>query len=160
MRSSFKVMMAVAALGLSLSACAGDARTAELGKFSGIWHPTSGTTIVSCPRTAATTSPVTQNVVWSTGVSSDLERSDSDMSCTIRANVFEATATGRSAPCTITADGVSITATYTDYAFVVAPDGQTAREDLTLSLIKTGPGPADSVTCAGHQSASYQKVED
>jgi hypothetical protein len=82
------------------------------------------------------------------------------MSCIVRANVFEATATGSSAPCTITADGVSLTATYTDYAFVVAPDGQTAREDLTLSLIKKGPAGGDSVMCVGHQSASYQKVEN
>ena len=50
MRTSFKMMTAVACLGGALAACGGGGEAAEIAKFTGTWSQLSGTTNMVCPE--------------------------------------------------------------------------------------------------------------
>jgi hypothetical protein len=157
MRSNLNLILAIAAFGLSLSACGGETAN-DMGKFTGTWHATSGTQTVTCQGWTPPTLPVVDNVTWSRGVSSDLILLVPDSSCVIQADAAGSTATGGSAPCffLFTDTGETLPGTVTSYTFVVAPDGKTAQENATVAYLVTQGG--SNTTCTGTETASYQKI--
>jgi hypothetical protein len=155
MRTSFKMMTAAACLGGALTACGGGGDEAEMAKFTGTWSAVSGTTTLSCPDGTIAT-PVSGQVQWSKGVSTDLVQSSPP--CVIDANVLGSTATGTGPACTFDdAAGNTDTLTVTSYTFVVAPDGQTAEENGAGSVLANAPNGATE-TCTMSETASYQRL--
>ena len=84
MRHTIKMLGLVFAL--ALSACAGEDRD-NLKRFVGTWRATSGTITTICPGYAPFTDPVSGNLVWSSGVSSDLVSTDPNGACAMMAEV-------------------------------------------------------------------------
>jgi hypothetical protein len=143
------------ALGLSLPACGGgDDR--EISRFAGTWNATSGTLTLTCPGERDTWS-VTGTVRWDKGRSSDLVQATPP--CLVDADVTGSTASGTGAACSYD-DGVGGTYTMTrpSYTFVLAPDGRTAEESSSGTLVDTNAGV--TVTCIFSETASYAKRED
>jgi hypothetical protein len=157
MHTSIKTTTLVAALGLALAACGGSGgQDQEIARFTGTWNATSGTMVVTCPGENDTWS-VTGNVRWDKGLASDLIQATPP--CIVNADVIGSTAAGAGQACSYD-DGVGGTATLTrpSYTFVLAPDGRTARENASGTIVDANGG--GSVTCTISETASYTKLAD
>jgi hypothetical protein len=142
---------------LALSACGGEGRD-NLGRFVGTWRPTSGTTTRICPGYQPFTDPVGANLVWSSGVSSDLISTDPTSACAIMADVNGATASAAPGQACTAPDGQGsfTTLTFDGYTFVISADGRTATENMSGHVTYVIEGA--SLVCSFNQSASYQKI--
>ncbi len=148
--------LALAVLGLLLQACGGSSGGGS-SRFTGTWHPISGTVTTSCPGFAPDTSSVTDNITWSNGVSNDLVQTDPSTSCVLNADITGSTASGSGPACTIPdGNGGNLTITITAYTFALAADGQTAQENGSGTAVDNVGGA--SVTCTISETASYQKI--
>jgi len=154
MRNAITMLGLVSAM--SLSACGGD-KGDDLGRFVGTWSATSGNYNVVCPGYAPDTYPVSGNVVWNTGVSSDLVVTDTG-GCAITADVRGSTASGDPGKSCTSPDGVGglQTITLASYTFVIAPDGRTATENASGNITDVAAGV--SIVCTFNENASYQKI--
>jgi hypothetical protein len=142
---------------LGLTACGGGAGDeTELTRFTGTWSIVSGTVTEVCPGLGSSTTPLTGNVVWSRGLSSDLVQSSPSSSCVINADVRGTTASGSGPPCVVTVENGSVTLTVTGYTFVISADGRTAQENQSATAVINGNG--GSLTCTLNATASYQKL--
>jgi hypothetical protein len=152
----FGSVLAVAILGVSLQACGSSGDGASASKFIGIWHPTSGTTTVTCPGLPVQTQQVTDNLTWVKGATNDLVSTDTS-NCVLNANISGSTAVGMGVPCTFD-DGAGGTAmlTITSYTFALSADGQTAQENGSGTLVDNNSGA--TFTCTANLTASYQKI--
>jgi len=156
MRNAIKMVGLLSAL--TLSACGGD-KGEDLGRFVGTWQATSGTGTVVCPGYAPLTGAVDGNIVWSTGVGSDLVATDAS-GCAIIVDVQGSTASGvPSKGCTMPdgAGGVQ-TITVTAYTFVLSPDGQTATENESGNINDVLDGA--TLLCTFNSTASYRKLSN
>jgi len=151
----FGKVLTVAMLTVSLQACGGGDGS-NSGKFIGIWHPTSGTTTVTCPGFPVDTSQVTDNLTWAKGATSDLVSTDST-NCILNANISGSTATGSGVPCTFSdGAGGTGTLTVTSYTFSLSADGQTAQESGSGTFVDNNGGV--TITCTVSLTAAYQKI--
>jgi hypothetical protein len=156
MRGIFK-LVAIGVLGVTLQACDDGGDRRALGRFTGTWRAVSGTQTTVCPGFAPSTAPITPNVVWTEGLTSDLVQTHSDGLCVINADVTGDTASGQGPPCIVTeSDGTTLTLTVSGYTFVLSADGQTASESGTASLLLNSGGA--SVNCTITLNAVYQKL--
>jgi hypothetical protein len=148
--------LALAFLGLFLQACGGS-DGGSVTRFTGTWHPTSGTVTKTCPGLAPDTSSVTSNLIWSKGISSDLVSTNAATSCVLNADISGSTASGMGPPCA-SSDGLggTLTLTITAYTFALAADGQTATENGSGTAVDNNGG--QSLTCMVSETASYQKT--
>ena len=149
--------LALAFLGLLLQGCGGGSDGGSVTRFTGTWHPTSGTVTTTCPGLAPDTSSVTSNLIWSKGISSDLVSTDPSTSCILNADISGSTASGNGPPCTFS-DGIggTLTLTITAYTFALASDGQTAQENGSGTAVDNNSG--QTLTCTVSETASYQKI--
>lgn len=129
-------------------------RAAELARFTGTWHAVSGTETTACPDLPVDTAPITGNISWEEGVSSDLVQSYA--LCIINADVSGLTASGSGPPCTFTDRGATATWTVSSYTFVLSADGRTAQENQSGTLVVNSGGA--TATCTVSASASYLKI--
>ena len=155
MRHTIKMLCLVFVL--AVSACGGEEGD-NLGRFVGTWRATSGTVTTFCPGYASFTDPVTGNLVWSSGVSSDLISTDPNSACAIMADVNGATASGVPGQSCTGPDGIGgmSTVTFDGYTFVISADGQTATENMSGHVTYVVEGA--SLVCSFNQSGSYQKI--
>src|SRR4029077_10955963 len=102
-------------------------------RFVGTWHATAGTITEICPAADIYTDVLTGNLVWSSGVGSDLVSTSAFVSCPLVANVTGSTASGMPGQTCTAADGTGTTSTLTvaSYTFVISPDGHTATENAS-----------------------------
>jgi len=156
MRNAIKMFGLVTAL--ALSACGSD-KGEDLGRFIGTWHPTSGTITEVCGGNQGTF-VLAGDVVWTTGVSSDLVSAMAFGSCPLAADVTNSTASGRPGQTCTASDGAGGTATtsLTSYTFVVSSDGHTATENLSAQVTIVDQGVA--VVCTLNGTGSYQKLSN
>jgi hypothetical protein len=156
MRNAIKILGLVAAL--ALSACGSD-KGDDLGRFVGTWHATSGTGTKVCGGNPATF-VVSGDMVWTTGVSSDLVSPMAFGSCPLAADVTNSTAAGLPGQTCTDSDGAGTTATIslTSYTFVISPDGHTATENLSAQLNVVDQGV--SAVCTINATGSYQKLSN
>ena len=155
MRHTIKMLGLV--LVLALSACGAEDRD-HLGRFVGTWRATSGTVTTICPGYQPFTDPVSGNLVWSSGVSSDLISTDLNGACAMMADVNGATASGVPGQSCTGPDGIGglSTVTFVGYTFVISADGHTATENMSGHVTYVVEGA--SIVCSFNQSASYQKI--
>ena len=162
MRNSFKTLL-VASL-LTAGACGGGSDGKDLSRFTGIWTPTAGTQTESCGGTPST-SPITGNVTWSLGSTSDLiQNVFSAASCILHADVDGDTASVvGAATCMIPGTDyygytVNNTVTLTAYTFALSADGKTATENFSGSILQTDNDLGSTTSCTFTETAgSYQK---
>jgi hypothetical protein len=142
---------------LALSACGGESGE-TFDRFVGTWHAVAGTITESCPGGGTYTYSVTGNVVWSSGVSSDLVSTSAFITCPLTADVTGSTASGVPGQACTAADGTGVTSTVTlsGYTFVMAPDGHTATENASGQATYIANGAA--IACTFNESGSYQKI--
>jgi hypothetical protein len=142
---------------LALSACGGESGD-RFNRFVGTWNATAGTITEVCPATGTYTDSLTDNVVWSTGVSSDLVSTSVLVTCPFMANVRGLTASGVTGQTCTGADGTGTTSTVTvaSYTFVISPDGHTATENASGQATYVVQGA--TIACTFNESGSYQKV--
>jgi hypothetical protein len=154
-------MIVVVSLAMTVAACGGDGETSGKGldRFVGIWSPSSGMLTATC-NGRVFPEPVTENLIWQTGSSSDLIQSLGE-SCVLRANVAGGTAS-LATQSSCTTNGVdSYGYPFTDvfnfgaYTFVLGADGLTATENLSGNVVETIAG--QSINCSFNQTAAYQK---
>jgi hypothetical protein len=150
------IMILGMTMAIGASACGGESSD-DFGRFVGTWHPVSGTTTTSCPGYAPVTEPATTNLVWSSGVGADLISTDGS-SCTVMADVTNATASGvPGQSCTFPdGQGGTYTLAFGGYTFVVSTDGRTATENASGQITYVGGGA--SLICSFTGTASYQKI--
>jgi hypothetical protein len=154
MRNAITMLGLVSAL--ALSACGGSSEN-DVGRFLGTWRPTSGTFTEICPGYDAATGPVTSNVIWQRGVSSDLLTTDAATGCAVTADVNGSTATGVSPTCTVPLDGGAVaTVSWTGYTFVISADGHTATENGSGTSTYVIGGA--TLPCTFTATGSYQKI--
>ncbi|HVU49311.1 MAG TPA: hypothetical protein VHL80_01430 [Polyangia bacterium] len=146
---------AALALGISLAACGGG-QGGDVSRFTGTWSATSGTVTVTCPGQNDSWS-VTGTVRWDKGLASDLVQATPP--CIVDADVTGSTASGAGQTCSYD-DGAGGTYTLTrpNYTFVLAPDGRTAQENASGTLVDTNGGA--SLACTFSETASYTKLGD
>ncbi len=142
---------------LALSAC-GRQDGDNLGRFVGTWRATSGTVTTICPGYQPFTDPVSGNLVWSSGVSSDLISTDPIGACAMMADVNGATASAVPGQSCTLPDGLGglSTVTFVGYTFVISADGQTATENGSGHVTYVVEGA--SIVCSFNESGSYQKI--
>lgn len=135
----------------------------NLGRFIGIWSPTSGTFTMTC-NGSTSTGQVTDNVTWAMGATSDLVQALGGSSCVLRANVTASTASIASEQtCRVssvdpgTGDAITDRYEFNAYTFVLSADALTASENLSGTLTETDDTLGLSVNCTFTQTASYQK---
>jgi hypothetical protein len=164
-------LLGVGILGLALSACGssgavpadGSANTGgtggkDLSHFIGLWAPVSGTVTETC-NGQASTNAVSGNVTWAAGTSSDLVQSDPSTNCVIHANLTGSTAAEMGTQtCTInttdsqTGNSLTEVVTLSAYTFVVSPDGLTATENASGTVVLTESG--QSANCSLNETAA------
>ena len=156
MRHTIKILALV--LGLGLSAC--EEPENPSGKFVGTWRATSGTVTTLCPGYEAITDPLNGSLTWAVGVSSDLVGTDPGSACPTLADVNGGTATGLPGQTCSGSDGAGgvYTVSVTSYTFVVSPDGRTATENQSGTLMAVLDGA--TVVCSVNASGSYQKISN
>ena len=163
MRDSVKTFLV--ALSLVGAAC-GSSGGKDTAKFVGVWSAASGTYTQTCPGDAANSgsSQVTTTDTWATGTTSDLVQTIAGTSCVLHADISAdtATATPANQTCSISStatNGDSLTQmlTLTAYNFVVSPDGLTATENYSGTLVLTDNTAGASENCTFTQTASYTK---
>ena len=145
---------------LAASACGGDEDGERLDRFIGTWRATAGTFTTVCPGYAPLTDPLTGNVAWSRGISSDLIQTIPGSPCSLMADVNGATASGLPGQmCTVPdgAGGVS-TSGLTGYTFAIASDGNTATENASGNVTYIVQGV--TISCSFNESGSYQKISN
>jgi hypothetical protein len=149
--------MVIAALGLSLGACGGEVgKDADVSRFMGTWNATSGTMTLTCPGETDTWS-VTGTVKWDKGLASDLVQATPP--CIVDVDVRGSTAAGMGPTCSFSDQvGGTYTMTTPNYTFVLAPDGRTAQENASGTLVDSNGGA--SVSCTFSETASYTKLGD
>ena len=142
------------AMGLVLSGCGGTEDGAEV--FVGTWHPILGAIRRACPGAAPTTESV-RDIVWSTGVETDLVSTTALTPCRLKAEVVAGTAVGvPDDKCTVD-DGLGLSTVLVNrYAFVMSPDGLTATESAAGQITRVADGVATG--CSFEASVSYQKI--
>ena len=155
MRNAIKMLGLVSLL--ALSACGGESGN-RFNRFVGTWNATAGTITEVCPATGTYTDSVTGNVVWSSGVSSDLVSTSESVPCPLMANVSGSTASGVANQICTAPDGTGVTSTVTiaSYTFVVSPDGHTATENASGQATYVVQGA--TIACTFNESGSYQKI--
>lgn len=156
-RLSLVLVVLVAALG---GAC-GDggsgamrAPVEETARFVGTWQATSGTVTLTCPGYPPQLDTVQRRFRWTAGTDSDLVQTQDGNPCTLKAAVDGDTAFGSAPPCNPA--GLDSTYTIGAYAFVLAADGQLARETMTATaraVVEDG-----FVTCEVDVDAAYRRV--
>jgi len=144
---------------LALSACGGgNSSGGDFKRFVGTWRATAGTTTDACPGYDSSTNPVTGNIVWSTGVSSDLVQASPGSTCLIMADVTGSTASGVPGQTCTLSDGAgsTTTVTFAGYTFVTSPDGHTATENMSgnITIVDSGA----TLPCTFNETASYEKI--
>jgi hypothetical protein len=149
---------------LTAGACGGDSEGKGLPRFLGIWTPTAGTQTTNCGG-QPTTNPISGNVTWSTGSTSDLIQAlPFDASCIVHADVDGDTAAATGAV-TCSAQGtdyygglVNTTLSLTAYTFALSADGKTATENYSGTIVQTDNSTGTTATCTVTETAgSYQK---
>lgn len=152
-----RATLAIAFLGLLLQACSSGGGSGSVGRFTGTWHPTSGTVTTTCPGFTPDVESVTDNLVWSKGISSDLVSTDPNTSCVLNADITGSTAAGSGQPCTIPdGQGGTFTITITGYTFSLSADGQVAQESGSGTAVENNGG--ITLTCTLSETASYTKI--
>jgi len=154
MRNAIK--MVGLAMGLVLSGCGETGEDA--GKFTGTWHPVSGTIRKACPGAVPTTENPVRDVLWSAGVGSDLVSTTALTPCRLRADVVAGTAVGLpDDKCTVAdAAGGTSTVIFSRYTFTVSVDGRAGTESAAGQITHVDNG--TSTGCAFEATSSYQKV--
>ena len=125
-----------------------------LSRFTGTWHPSSGTVTFLCSG-VNDTQPVTDNLTWGAGVGADLVQTSG--SCVFKANVTASTASALpSQSCTAMEGTTTLTISFSAYTFSLGADGLTATESAsgTATLIDSGV----TAVCSYSETASYQKI--
>jgi hypothetical protein len=162
MRNSLKTLL-VASL-LTAGACGGGSDGKDLSRFTGIWLPTAGTQTKTCGGQPSTF-PVTDSVTWSLGSTSDLVQPVlSQASCFLHADVDGDTASiVGAATCMVPGTDdygytVNSAVTLTAYTFALSPDGKTATENFSGSILETDNGTGTTASCTFSETAgSYQR---
>lgn len=156
-RLSMVVAVLVAVLG---GACGGGrasgvrAPVEETARFVGTWQAASGTVTLTCPGYPPQADTVQRRFRWTEGTDSDLVQTQDGNRCTLKAAVDGDTAFGSAPAC----DPAGRNSTYSigAYSFVLAADGQTARETMTgtsRAVVEDG-----LVTCEVDVDATYRRV--
>jgi hypothetical protein len=146
---------------LAGTAC-GSSSGKDTSKFVGIWAPTSGITTQTCNGTS-TTSPVSGNVTWTTGSSSDLVQEVSS-TCVLHANVSgEVASEDGTQTCTstgtdpTTGDSLTDVFTISNYTFTLTSD-TAASENASGNLVETDNTTGLSINCTESETgATYTK---
>ena len=162
MKTSLKAILVT--LALTTGACGGGSDGKDMAAFVGVWSPTAGTTTVSCSG-SSDSSPVTTNVTWSLGTSSDLIQTAPGTSCVIHADVEGSTASGVGTQTCVfqstdsySGDALSTSLSLTAYTFVIGSDGHTATENFSGTLLRTDNYTGLNTSCTYSETAgSYQK---
>jgi hypothetical protein len=165
MRDSLKALLVT--LSLTAAACGGSGGGGDdLGKFIGVWSPTSGTYSQTCPGDDYNTGTgqVTDTETWAMGTTSELVQTIAGSSFVLHADVSSNTASASPAGQTYSTSGsttegdsVTETTTYTAYTFVVNSDGLTATENLSGTLVLNFNTVGFVDNCTFTQTASYAK---
>ncbi|HEY5283912.1 MAG TPA: hypothetical protein VIM14_14065 [Polyangia bacterium] len=157
MFSSLSKALLVSLLGVLVAtsaACGSNDTTTHASSFVGTWHPTSGTTTLTCAGTPSTSS-VTDNLTWGAGVGADLVQTSG--SCMLKANVTSSTASALpSQTCTEAAGTATVVLAVAAYTFSLSADGLTATESVSGSATVSQGGLTETCTFSG--LASYQKI--
>lgn len=161
MRNTLKTLWVT--LSLAAAACGGSDGK-DLNKFIGVWAPTSGTYTQTCATDPANSGiyQVTGTDTWTTGTTSDLVQTVPGNACVFHADVSADTASGAPAgqTCTVNVtngDAFTEVSTYSAYTFVVSPDGATATENYSGTLVLTDNTEGWFDNCTFTQTASYAK---
>jgi hypothetical protein len=163
------VLVATVGLGAALTGCDDGAEppgpvdvgrrrapVEETARFVGAWQAVSGTLVASCPGYASSTGSVARRLKWSEAVGSDLVQTQEGVACVVNANVAGSTASGSGPACTVSEGGADAIYTVQAYTFVIAPDGESAQEDLSATVTTTVDGKA--LTCPISVTAVYRKA--
>lgn len=144
------------AVALVLSACGGTGDGAE--SFVGTWHPISGTIRKACPGGVPMTENAVRDVLWSSGVGSDLVATTALTPCRLKADVVAGTAVGLADDrCTVAdASGGMSTVLLNRYTFAVSQDGRTASESAAGQITRVDQGVATG--CSFEATGSYRKA--
>jgi hypothetical protein len=143
-----------AACGSNDTTTPADSGASGNSRFVGTWHPTSGTTTLTCAGTPSTSS-VTDNLTWGAGVGADLVQTSG--SCMLKANVTSSTASALpSQTCTEAVGTATVVLAVAAYTFSLSADGLTATESVSGSATVSQGGLTETCTFSG--LASYQKI--
>jgi hypothetical protein len=154
------------AFSLTAGACGGSEGGKDLEKFIGVWSPTSGTYNQLCPTDDNNTfsAQVNTSDTWTKGATSDLVQSSPDDSFVLHADVSADTASASPTGQTYSLNGttstggpVTQTFTFTAYTFVISPDGLTASENFSQTLVMNFSAQGIVDNCTITQAASYTK---
>jgi hypothetical protein len=160
MRNALKALLVT--FMLACGACGGGADGPDLSRFVGTWTPTAGTIALDC---AGQSSTIPSGIVtWAIGSSSDLIQPIANTTCVMHADVSGVTAEEpNTQTCAVSTtddygDPVTEMFSYSAYTFVINPDGKTATENLSGTVLVTNSYYGTSTTCTMSEAgASYQK---
>jgi len=157
MRKAIKVVgLAVV---LASAACGEGGGGGTVASFVGKWRPSLGAIRRVCPGMTPTMEPLSREVVWSTGVSSDLAAITPVSPCRVKADVAQSAAIGvPDDSCRVANAAGTSTVTLSRYAFAIAPDGRSAVESASGQSTQVDDGAA--ATCAFEESGAYEKIAD
>ena len=144
---------------LALSACAGGEGD-EVGKFVGRWRPASGEVKTVCPGGIEKTDAATDDVVWIYGAGSDLASTTPLTPCRLKADVTDGTASIVPGHRCTQYDGAggTVTVTFRDYAFWIAPGGREALESASGEITYVSRGEAKA--CAFRGGSWYRRLDE
>ena len=128
MRDTIKMLGLV--IVLALSACGGGQGDNSAGLSVAAGDVGNGQR--GFPGLRASTVPVSGNLVWGSGVTSDLISTEPNGACAMMADVNGATASGVPGQSCTGPDGIGglSTVTFDGYTFMISADGQTATENM------------------------------